>query len=205
MYCENLAEKFKDSLVGTWCHEEQGDLNLAPGLDGFATNQPSKLEGVVNLSGPKTIVAWVNMKDFERTSPLVSYRPAEPDIEAGWHLWILPTGQPQFAAGDGSPSCEKLVSPFHVRRHNVSFIAIVRDEEKMYIFCDGRKSDFHYVAQAEKAASNLFICQDPVIPWNKFDGLAQCVSVFDRALTDQELNELYQVAQEFPEQLEQAE
>ena len=191
MYCENLAETFGESLVGTWCHEEEGSLILAPGLDGFATNAGGKVGTFSNLSGAKTIIAWgLASQQLEHTSPIACLR-SEGSLDAGWLVWVTPEGRILYGTGDASYSDEKVYDPTAVRRGGVFFIAIVRDNEKVITFHNGVKSDINYLTSDESPATDLYIGHDPIIPWNKFQGLLQCVSVFDRALTDEEVASIY--------------
>lgn len=192
MYCENLAEKFKESLVGTWCDDEEGSEVLAPGLDGFATASGGKVGSFTNLSGPKTIVVWVRpSRDSEHAVPLASLR-KDGDIDAGWFLWITREGRLMYGTGDGSYSDEKISDPRSVNRGSTSFITIVRDEQKVVTFHNGVKSDLNYLMADEKPATDLYVGHDPIIPWNKVEGLLQCVSVFDRALTDEEVQGIFE-------------
>jgi hypothetical protein len=192
MYCENLSQRFGDSLVGTWCDENVQGEKLAPGLDGFAADYQVKQEGVTSLSGAKTIIAWCKFKDFERSAPIASLR-ADADIEAGWRLWVLPNGQIEFGLGDGCGGCDRFASPDFARRRLVSFVAVVIDEQGFgRIYNNASKTDLHQLTSEEKAASVLYIGQDPVCPWNKIDGSIQCVSAFSRALTHEEIMSIYE-------------
>lgn len=198
MYCENLSERFGDSLVGTWCDENVQGEKLAPGLDGFAAGYQIKQEGVTSLSGARTIIAWCKLKDFERSAPIACLR-ADADIEAGWRLWILANGQIEFGLGDGHGNCDRFASPDFVRRKSTSFVALVIDENGFgCIYNNTSKTTMHQLASAEKAASVLYIGQDPVRPWNKIDGGIQCVSAFNRALSHEEIMSIYESGHEEP-------
>jgi hypothetical protein len=191
MYCENIAEAFGENLVGTWCHEDGDALPLAPGLDGSPSAYREKIENVQNLSGQRTIIGWVSLDKTERIYPIACLRSSEQDIDAGWHLWILGNGQIQFGTGDGSLDHERVMFPFSLRERNVAFIAVVVDAVAAHIFCNSQRTDPHYLSGYEKPADTLYIGQDPVLPWNELKGSLQCVSIFDRALTDEEVLSIY--------------
>lgn len=196
MYCENLSERFGDSLVGTWCDENVQGEKLAPSLDGYASDYKVRQEGVTSLSGNKTIIVWCKLQDFERTAPLLCLRDAA-DIEAGWRLWVLSNGQIEFGLGDGRGRCDRFSSPIFIRRKLTSFIAVVvGDDGISYMYNNGVKTDLHQLTYQEKAASVLYIGQDPVRPWNKIDGGIQCVSAFNRALSHEEILSIYEAGLE---------
>jgi hypothetical protein len=205
MYCENLSQRFGDSLVGTWCDENVQGEKLAPGLDGFGASYQVKQEGVATLSGSKTIIAWCKLKDFDRAAPLASLRTAEPNLEAGWKLSVLANGQIEFALGDGQGSCDKFASPNFLRRNVTSFVAVVINEGQGVLYQDNLKTDVHGLTHAEVAASVLYVGQDPAMPWHKINGCIQCVSAFDRALTHEEIISIYQSGFDELTQEEQAE
>ena len=205
MYCENIAEQFGESLVGTWCHEQGENQPLAPGLDGSPAAYREKIENVQNLSGPRTIICWVKIDSVERIYPLATLRSSEQDIDAGWHVWILGNGQVQFGTGDGSSQHECVKFPFSLREKNVAFIAVVVTEESAHIFCNAQRTDPHYLSGAEKPADTLYIGQDPVLPWNELKGDLQCVSIFDRALSDEEVLSICNSGWTLPPDPEEAE